>query len=389
MSGFRPTRASPPLKTAILGPRAGQTSVSDISRSSAVSNSELQGLTQQDIEFLDAVIQRASPTATTFLSVFKAYNDILNERGMDPQNEVLYYGKLLKLGTLKGQSWGDKWRVVKLQQNHSGDSASRQPSTVTRDLQPPSTRITTRLTTQHQEDDLFTLHSHQDDSEIVETDTGIETVVDIHQQYHHTPSVDLRRPPSEPATTAITVLDPKSGSRSRSTAPRRQLLLPVIRNSHPWDNASDATEEVRTPSTTPPSYGAAIRDIDVYKTTSYAPWPRSYADRQLFAPAIKTVPIMSPEQKSVINEDNAWAKIKILQDEKVADRFREDRLVENCWAFWRSGFSWVVVRVSVHLVIGAIFISLLRQPTSKYLKHGIWFSFARACNAGEARRHLR
>src|ERR1700734_2913477 len=207
MSGFWPTRVSPPSKHAILSGRPSQTSVSDVSRSSAVSGSELQALKPQDIEFLDAVIQRASPSATTFLTVFKAYNDVLSERGMDPQNEVVYYGKLLKLGTLKGKSWGDKWSMVKLQQGHGGDTVNQEPSAArshlpaTRDLPPtPTTRITTRLTTQRLDDDLFTLHSHQDDSEIVETEAGTATEIDI-PQYHHTPRSNLLLAPSEPAST--------------------------------------------------------------------------------------------------------------------------------------------------------------------------------------------
>lgn len=235
MSNFRPTRASPPSKHANLSNRARQTSVSDISRSSVVSSSELQALTRQDIEFLDAVIQRASPTATTFLTVFKAYNDILNERGMDPQNEVVYYGKLLKLGTLKGKSWGDKWRMVKLQQGHVWDSTNQKPSEgpilrpVTRGSPPTAmARVTTRMKAHRLDDDLFTLHSHQGDSQVVET---------------------------------------------------------------------------------------------------------------------------------MINEDDAWAKVKMLQDEKMADRFREDRLVENSWAVWRSGLDWILV--CCFRLIRDIFIELL------------------------------
>jgi protein SFI1 len=75
---------------------------------------ELQNLTAQDIDIVDAVIERAGSSATTFFSVFKAYSEVLKERGLDPQ-EVVYYGKLLKLGTLKGKNWGEKWEVVKEQ----------------------------------------------------------------------------------------------------------------------------------------------------------------------------------------------------------------------------------------------------------------------------------
>jgi protein SFI1 len=297
------------------------------------------------------------------LTVFKAYNDILNERGMDPQNEVVYYGKLLKLGTLKGKSWGDKWNMVKLQQGHRGDSASQKDSaelshwSPARGLPPPPpAHITTRLTAQRQEDDLFTLHSHQDDSEIVETDAGTETEVDM-PQYHHTPKSILRRAPSEPTSTTTNTLGPDSDYRlgpSASAAVRRQMLLPTIRNFRPWDNASDATEEIRAPSIILPSYGAAIMDTHVYRPAPYVPRPRSHIDRPLSAQAVskpkQTSNSSQERRKSMINEDDAWTKIKMLQDEKEADRFREDRLVETCWAVWKSGFDWIIVRFFVYYV---------------------------------------
>jgi protein SFI1 len=56
---------------------------------------ELQNLTPHDIGIIDAVIERAGPSATTFFTVFKAYSEVLKEHGLDPQ-EVVYYGKLLK-----------------------------------------------------------------------------------------------------------------------------------------------------------------------------------------------------------------------------------------------------------------------------------------------------
>jgi protein SFI1 len=75
---------------------------------------ELQNLSPQDIRIIDAVIERAGPSATTFFTVFKAYSEVLKEHGLDPQ-EVVYYGKLLKLGTLRGKNWGEKWVSVKSQ----------------------------------------------------------------------------------------------------------------------------------------------------------------------------------------------------------------------------------------------------------------------------------
>src|SRR5260221_8070514 len=81
---------------------------------SALAAPELQNLTPHDVGIIDAVIERAGPSATTFFTVFKAYSEVLKEHGLDPQ-EVVYYGKLLKLGTLRGKDWGEKWTLVRSQ----------------------------------------------------------------------------------------------------------------------------------------------------------------------------------------------------------------------------------------------------------------------------------
>lgn len=106
MHRFQPTRASPIRSSALSNSTRTEPSV-------AVAP-ELEHLSPEDIDILDAVIDRAGPSATTFFKIFKAYSDVLKERGLDPQ-EVVYYGKLLKLGNLKGKDWAEKWRVVKAQ----------------------------------------------------------------------------------------------------------------------------------------------------------------------------------------------------------------------------------------------------------------------------------
>jgi protein SFI1 len=106
MDRFRPLRSSPPSRPSKTIPDN-----SDVSSTDALAI-ELRDLTADDVELLDAVIERAGPSATTFLTVFKAYSEVLTDRGLDP-HEVVYYGKLLKLGTMKGRNWGEKWEKVK------------------------------------------------------------------------------------------------------------------------------------------------------------------------------------------------------------------------------------------------------------------------------------
>jgi len=110
MLHFQPQYASPRLRSSTSNASSGH-------ELSAVVAPELQNLTADDVDILGAVIQRAGPSATTFFTVFKAYSDVLRERGLDPQ-EVVYYGKLLKLGTMKGRNWGEKWEMVRTQRNY-------------------------------------------------------------------------------------------------------------------------------------------------------------------------------------------------------------------------------------------------------------------------------
>ncbi|KAF7322935.1 CTLH domain-containing protein [Mycena chlorophos] len=191
---FRPTRSSPPAKVSDSF-IASTLSAADLSRSSTVSIRELVGLSAVEVELLDAIIERAG-SATTFPAIFTAYNSILKERGLD-SSEVVYYGKLLKLGTLKGGSWAEKWRMVKSQQGY--DSAS-------------PTRKTKRA----------------------------QSVGD-RKQYHFVPN----RPPS-PGSDLSSVPPPR---RSRG------LLLSTDLDA----TSSAATEHRAPPSTTPPSYRAATR----------------------------------------------------------------------------------------------------------------------------------
>ncbi|THG95070.1 hypothetical protein EW026_g6516 [Hermanssonia centrifuga] len=341
MSRFRPTRASSPLSPCIKPPAPRSKDILDNSTSSILSSvPELSALTSEEIEFIDTVIQRAGGSATTFLTVFKAYNDILQERGLEPQHEVVYYGKLLKLGTLKGKNWGEKWDMVKRQQGTKASKITHRSSH--RPPQPPInraivlTRLTTALKAIERDDDVFTLHSHQDETDSEASD--VPTQVDVDQ----TPSTG---PPA-----------PRSIITIPSSVPKRHYPIPIPLV---WDGeTSEATvDTAQASSTIPPSYGAATRDIDIPPKVSYTPL-RALAQAHSKAssatslvpsishpvPASARAAVMQARQRrgSIINEDDAWKKIKMAQDEKEADRFREDRLVERCWEVWKQGFQWII-----------------------------------------------
>jgi len=47
--------------------------------------------------------------------------------------------------------------------------------------------------------------------------------------------------------------------------------------------------------------------------------------------------------KTTIDLDDAWKNIKMEQDEKYADEFRENMLLARCWEIWKQGYLWITV----------------------------------------------
>ncbi|KAJ7470710.1 Sfi1 spindle body protein-domain-containing protein [Mycena latifolia] len=345
MSSFRPTRASPPSKLTSLADSVLHSTLSaDLSRSSTVSIRELLGLTQEDVDLVDAIISRAGPSATTFPAVFTAYNAVLKERGLDP-SEVVFYGKLLKLGTLKGANWGEKWRMVKLQQGYgtaapSSHTPARGGAPKAAKNAPSSTkRVDSPLRVPRHVDSL-TLHSHENESTNIGSDEGDPVGVDV-PQYHMMSRLAARRPTSPVySEMTSTSLDPRNyplralSSRSRPMAPSRP---------NAWaTDTSDATDHPGAPSTTPPSYRAAVHEsAPVNGIAAHAAVKPPISSASL-ATARRLVARARERKGSVVNEDDAWHKIKMLQDEKHADAFRQDRLMERCWEVWKQGFQWII-----------------------------------------------
>ncbi|TFK54938.1 hypothetical protein OE88DRAFT_1653513 [Heliocybe sulcata] len=360
MARFLPKRASSPPRASRV-PALTQAS-SELSRSSSTSNPELACLTPDQVDFIEAVIDRAGPAAAKFLDVFKAYNDILQERGLDSQNEVVIYGKLLKLGTLKGQNWGEKWKVVK--RLHGYESGKR-----TRPMQPiqprvapapvkTSTPVVSRLALPIKapvkiDDDAFTLHSHEVDTQATTT----EDEIDQTGQYHNSRAW-ARREPSVDSTTAAASNSLGLDLGPTSTAapwqkPAKAGALSFQPRSVPWEPALTESSVDLTPSiaTTPPPYRAAVRAISAANharqaTVTAPPLPR--IPRQSSPPppskvtAAQRIAQVKERRGSVLNENDAWNKIKMERDEKEADRFREDKLVEKCWNVWRQGHKWII-----------------------------------------------
>lgn len=353
MSRFRPTRASSPAKASKQPSLAVAQELLDESRSTTISLPELACLSPEEVDFIDAVIQRAPATATTFLTVFKAYNDILQERGLDPQNEVVYYGKLLKLGTLKGKNWGEKWESIKQQHGYVPGAAGGSQRITRIERGSPAPRRLTRLTrglAKTEPEDTLTLHSHLDDTKTPRLGDDISEIDSVHPQHYDTP-----RPPRRPFSPAVTSTTNSLGLHTGPPSTRHPKATPRIHRHVPlWNDAdSEVTADSDAPSSTiPPSYGAAMRDDTPMRPSTHA--LSRLATKGLASCAASPLPqfpsasqpptVIGERRTSAINEDDAWKKIREAQDIREADRFREDKLVERCWEVWKQGYQWIIVR---------------------------------------------
>jgi protein SFI1 len=349
MSRYRPLRA--PTTPRVEGPAPkipGERVLLGLSTSLTIP--ELVGLSPDEVEFIDSVIQRAPAAATTFLTVLKVYNDLLLERGLDPQNEVVYFGKLLKLGTVKGQTWKDKWGIIKDRHGYKTQPrpAPRLPATSHDDAPSATPRGDGRTNLYNPtfrrpnpEYDAFTLHSSQTDDE---TEHAQSTHADyLGPQYHATPQR------SESPVHPVSGLTP--GTPMPTTLARANRYSHRATRNYPpprWGSQnSDHTDSAPTRVSTPPSYGAATRE-----SAPVAAVKTSYSNVHIhgaFArPQSEEKPVIVPQKpreppKSVINEDDVWAKVREARNEVEADKFRERKLVERCWDVWIQGFEWVQV----------------------------------------------
>jgi protein SFI1 len=92
----------------------------------------------------------------------------------------------------------------------------------------------------------------------------------------------------------------------------------------------------------PPSYKstpfASVLPI-AQRTTSELNHPNSVHN------VVLPIKQAASQPKERINLDDAWKNIKMEQDEKYADNFRNDMLLTRCWEIWRQGFQWIMVSV--------------------------------------------
>ncbi|KAI0306384.1 hypothetical protein B0F90DRAFT_1814293 [Multifurca ochricompacta] len=292
-----------------------------------VKSSELARLTVDEIEFLDAVINRAPPSATTFIHIFKAYNDVISEYGLDAENEVEYYKKLLKIGTLKGENWASKWRAVKMQNGYI-TSSSAPPRTKLHPLK--ATPTVPKTHTLPPKVAPITPHPQSSTTRLLQRLKGLqhERPVEPSESAHddllsQTDITDTRTdsPPS------VVALQARGRSSSEFTVTSNSLGLDV-----------GPVPSYPPSSTLAPGKPTGLRwleqDSDIEKSQVLHPLPSSSAPRRRLAD------LRAPKQPPA-DEDDAWNKIRVAQDEQSADHFRDMRLLQRSFDVWKQGYDWV------------------------------------------------
>jgi len=265
----------------------------DASRSSIASlDPALSNLSSQDVETLDAIIFKV-PDATSFTTIFKAYSEVLEDRGLDPSSDVLYYKQLLKLGVVKGSTWGHKWQAVKEQ---LGIKPAFPPT--------PKRRIPfeSKSLQFSADEDVFTSHTQGDS-----TETAVEPQAPITRLWPQWTADD----------THIT-----------ATSTPRRILRPIPSQPTRRTSISSATsglEELRAGSPTPiPQTHSKITSIPLRKQSSILPSPL--------------------RDKGHISDADTWKKIQEDRDMEDADRFQRESLYLKYFQKWKVYLDWVHVR---------------------------------------------
>lgn len=376
---FQPTSASPQLPRRPLNkhlpqnrPLQAQTSV-DTSYSSTTSVLSLAALSPKDVEIIDSIISRAPDSATSFLAVFKAYNDVLQERGMDAGQDVVYYRFLLKLGVLRG-TWGERWRSLKNagqdrsldlhDHSHDDDDATtteaeeqRQepitprplssrplPSSIARNLLKPSVPASAPHTRLRGQGDVKSNPVTVVRPPNPPSSRGTVEPGTIPGGSSSSPSVgppSYRTYPPEPVEHAKT-----------PTAPLLARLERLGREKTPSGPAAPLSRVERTP-----ALSSRARSREPVPPKTDPPAPRTLAK---FAEAaartgkikLPTVTAASKRQPNInsdptnggINAEETW---KVLRMEGEADDFRLYALVKRSWDVWVHAIEWY--QVSYHV----------------------------------------
>jgi hypothetical protein len=275
----------------------------------------LSSLTPLDVKVMDAIIRRAS-SATTFLTVFKAYNAVLKEFNLNAEEDVIYYKFLLKLGVVKGLTWGDKWAAAKSQHGYQEEELSARRNSGIRYNNSILPRITTNWDPLNK--------GFVENAESVNPDTKSWMFNDGY--------LDPRQAMLHPAV-----------SRHDNTKPSLHSYT---------KNKSNITTVVHSePSTSSTLIQTPLRVFGSNSNVS----SRLRQGKLLnggFITQPQRLSCAKPASKSFDDqqENDAWTKLRLAGHEQVADDFHIRNLVVKCFDVWRRGAHWISVFILHHIL---------------------------------------
>ncbi|KAG8824056.1 hypothetical protein FRC17_009185, partial [Serendipita sp. 399] len=282
--------------------RTTASGASVISTSSSTPNlSPFEGLGAQEISFIDAIISRVPSSVTKFVSVYKAYQDEFEERGLSSSDDQFYYHLLLKLGMIRAESWQDKWTIVKEHFDYDSQHVARQTSDPT-PSEPPKYAIAYRPA--YDDDDAFTLNSQPDSIEPAQTLAAIEQTPKPRGQQQTPAQIATSTRYSSSNTPGVPSIFQSAGQRRSSSATTRE----------------EAT--------------ATTNDDEDPRGATTTLW-RQPKQLQLVTPrATRTEKTPTVSKGDV----DTW---KMIEMERDADIFRRESLLARCLDVWVKGLQWV------------------------------------------------
>lgn len=344
---FEPSRSSTPPRTRPASQHPSNTTIT----STTSSTLPLSALTDEHIEVLDDIISRA-PTASTFLAVFNAYKEVLRERGIEEEEDVIYYGFLLKLGVVKAKDWQTRWKSVKDDIQGKGNRSGIHDlwaSTATHDhsYDPETEEENPR-------------HLLDTPRPPVRPSVGKRSSLPVHNirasavrqattTNFDTPGASTSRakPPRQVAPLPPRLPSPSSESEVSYIEPKRRVWAESDDESEPDGDVYDQTAGSKAPSyqtfaTSVPASSLEPHPKPVVKSRpSPLSQPSVSAQR---SPPKRQLPTISKEERGV-NGHDFW---EVEQMERDADDFREEMLVRRCWGIWRMGLDWITVCLRCH-----------------------------------------
>lgn len=278
----------------------------------------LASLSSEDAKVLDDIIAKASD-ATAFTTVFKAYSEVLRERGLDPGEDVVYYKQLLKLGVVKGVNWGAKWKIVK----------ARLP-VAPLSVRLPEKSLSSLSSVPLDSDDVFLSKNINDSTTYTKISSNNVSIF--------SPGTPERNPPKgyQGYQTQHKITSGLGFSSSPSKG-NRQSNSSYSHRLHP------------------------LRSLG-YRTPTKHPTNSS---------------------TGVVNDNEAWKKIEETRLSQDADHFRRQSLLSTCFQTWRRGLEWIRVSSLSNRLSLLLTIKRNRSRILRLTKPGRIFNFEYILSDGE------